>query len=328
MQYLSVFLVRLELKINTNEMWSSHYLKHITGECIMKKEILPEGIITALVTPFSDGCVDYEALSRLIDMQLYAGIKGIVVCGTTGEAPTLSMDEKKEIISYTVNKVKKRAAVIAGCGSPCTKYAVELAKYSSHAGADGLLAVTPYYNKTNENGLYMYFSEIAQSCELPVILYNVPSRTGVDIPMSVYRRLTDADNIVGVKEASGKLSDIERLIYEFGSRYAVYSGCDSLTAATAVLGGAGVISVASNIVPELMIKFWDECAGCAKEISKLNYKLYPLISALSKDVNPIPIKTALSRCNIISEEFRAPLGETDQKTEKQIIESLSGLGLI
>ena len=214
------------------------------------KQIVFEGAATALITPMKNGLVDYEAFGKLIDSQIAGGIDALVVCGTTGEAATLTDDEHKECIRFTVEKTAGRVPVIAGTGSNDTAYANELSKYACEVGADALLLVTPYYNKTSPKGLIKNFLSTAEATDKPIILYNVPSRTGMNMPVSVLRELAKHERIVGVKEASGNLSQVAEIAAELSDDLAIYSGNDDQIVPIMSLGGRGVISVLSNIMPK------------------------------------------------------------------------------
>lgn len=265
------------------------------------------GAACAIVTPFNNGEVDFDSLGNLIDRQLSCGIDAIAVCGTTGEAPALSVEEYQNIVEFTCTRVDGEIPVIAGSGGSNTKYAVKLADIAAKAGADALLAVTPYYNKASSEGLFMHYKEIA-GVGLPVILYNVPSRTGVNIPMSVYRRLSDVDNIVAVKEASGDIKTGITLAYELGDRFALYSGCDELNLPLLSVGFDGFISVTANITPAELSELWKLWkAGDTSAALDLDQRLYPLTKSLFTEVNPIPVKAALSKMGLCKNELRLPL---------------------
>ena len=213
------------------------------------KKTLFRGAATALITPFCDGKVDFESLGILIERQISAGINALVICGTTGENATLSDDEHRAVLRYTLEKANGRVPMIAGTGSNNTAHAIEMSRYASSLGYDGLLVVTPYYNKATEVGLVAHFEKIADASSTPIILYNVPSRTSCNIPLSVYRRLSKHENIVAVKEASGNIGAVARLIAECSDDLDIYSGNDGELLSTLALGGLGVISVVSNIIP-------------------------------------------------------------------------------
>ncbi len=272
-----------------------------------KKKIPFEGSACAVVTPFRDGEVDYDSLGVLIDRQIAGGTAALAVCGTTGEAPSLSDEEYRGVVEYAVARVSGRIPVIAGTGAASTKHAAELADIAAYAGADALLAVTPYYVKASAEGLVRHYSEIA-AVGLPVILYNVPPRTGMTITMPVYRRLAEIPGIVGVKEASGNVNVGMELAYEFGDRFALYSGCDEINLPLAAVGFDGFISVTANIVPEKVARLWDLWrSGDIAAAGELDRELYPLTRALFKEVNPIPVKKMLAEMELCTGELRLPL---------------------
>ncbi len=285
-----------------------------------KKSIF-KGAATALITPFRDGEVDYVALGRLIDRQIESGIDALVICGTTGENATLSDKEHRAVLEFSLNQAGGRVPMIAGTGSNDTNHAVEMSKFAAGLGYDGLLVVTPYYNKATERGLISSFTAIADSVDLPIILYNVPTRTCCNITLPVYRELAKHENIVAVKEASGNISAIAELICECGDKFDVYSGNDDQTLPILALGGAGVISVVSNIIPremsDLCRKWFDgDTLGCRR----LHEKYLKLMKMMFCEVNPIPVKTAAEMMNLCSAEMRlpmCPMGEENrQKLEK------------
>lgn len=266
------------------------------------------GAATALVTPFRDGRVDYAALEKLIDMQLECGISAIVMNGTTGEAATMSEAEKEETVRFAVSRAGGRVPVIAGCSSPSSEYAAKLAKTAATAGASAILTVTPYYNKCTEEGLYLHYKTVADATDLPLVAYNVPSRTGYNIPISAYERLSAIDSLVAVKEASGSVVQAENIISRYQDRFVVYSGCDELIAPLYAVGAKGVISVASNVVPREVVELCKTCAeGALLTAARLQIALYPLVKALFLEVNPIPVKTALAALGLICDEYRLPM---------------------
>ena len=272
------------------------------------------GACTALITPFRNGEVDYECLGRLIEMQISAGISALVLCGTTGEAATLSEDEKGEVIGYCAEKIAHRVPLIAGCSSPSSECAARLAKNAKKRGADAILTTTPYYNKCTPEGLYLHYRLVADAAELPLIAYNVPSRTGMNILPSHYERLSEIDCLVAIKEASGSVSQCEEIISRFGERFTLYSGCDELVTPIYAAGGEGVISVVSNIFPEKMAqlcRLWE--SGNEKAAVRLQLQLYPLICSLFLEVNPIPVKCAMAHLGLSEEEFRLPLCPMSEK---------------
>ncbi len=279
------------------------------------------GACTALVTPFRDGKIDYFSLKKLIEFQITGGIDSLLVCGTTGESATLSENEKRELIVFTVREVAGRVPVIAGTGSNDTQRAVALSEFASDLGVDAVLVVTPYYNKASRDGLIKHFCTIADSIDIPLILYNVPSRTGINIPLEVYERLAEHENIVAVKEASSSIGDFAKLSQKCGDKLTLYSGNDDLILPTLSLGGSGVISVLSNILPKEtheICKLYFE--GKANEATTLQLKLLPLINAIFSEVNPIPIKTLLAYQKMCHEEFRLPLCPMSENKKRVLLE--------
>lgn len=281
------------------------------------------GAATALITPFASGRIDYIALERLIERQIEAGIDALLINGTTGESSTLTNEERKEMISFAVKIVGGRLPVLAGTGCNITESALELSKFACDAGCDAVLVVTPYYNKANEQGLIEHYTTIADNIDKPLILYNVPSRTGLNIPLSVYCQLARHENIAGVKEASSSISDFALLSGKCRDSLALYSGNDDMILPTLSLGGKGVISVLSNLFPK---EVRDMCAlyseGKTKEATELQLKFMPLIKALFCEVNPIPIKTAMAHLGLCQEEFRLPLCRMSEANRKKLFEAL------
>ena len=261
----------------------------------MKKPVFT-GTCTALVTPFLGSSVNYEVLFSLLDRQIAANVDAVVLCGTTGEASTMSDEEQIEVIRRGSSYVAGRMTVIAGTGSNCTAHAVELSKAAEEAGADAVLVVTPYYNKATPKGLILHYTAIADTVGIPVIAYNVPSRTGVDIPLSVYEALSQHPNINGVKDASGNLGRISHAIGQLGEDFHVWSGNDDQNVPILALGGKGVISVLSNVCPARVVQLVNACLKGNVQIGgALQNKLMPLIEALFCEVNPIPVKAAMER---------------------------------
>lgn len=278
------------------------------------------GVCTALITPFRNGKIDFEALSGLIEFQIDGGVDALLINGTTGESATLTDAEKREIISFAVSEVGGRVPVIAGTGSNDTHKAVELSKFAYDVGADACLAVTPYYNKASEVGLIKHYEAIVDATEIPIILYNVPSRTGVNISLSVYERLSEHKNIVAVKEANPSVSDFARLSARCGKNLDLYSGNDDLILPCLSLGGNGIISVISNALPRQtgdICRLW--FGGKIKEATELQLKLLPLTNALFCEVNPIPIKALLSHLGFCKEEYRLPLCPMDSERKMALI---------
>ncbi len=293
------------------------------------KKTIFRGAATAIVTPFKNDRIDYEAFGKLLEYQIKNQIDAIVVCGTTGESATLSDSEHREIISYAVEKAAGRIPVIAGTGSNETAYSVELSKHAAEAGADALLLVTPYYNKASEKGLIKHFQTIAESTDKPVILYNVPSRTGTNISMRVYRELAKHPQIVAVKEASGDFNKIAEIAAECGDMLDIYSGNDNQIVPILSLGGKGVISVLSNIMPKEthdMCQFFFD--GNVQESTKLQLKLLDLINALFIEVNPIPIKTAMGLLGYFGDQMRLPLCEMEDANKEKLCSVLKKHGLL
>lgn len=293
------------------------------------KKTVFEGAAVAIVTPFKNDKVDYESLGKIIDFQINKGTDAVVVCGTTGESSTLTDEEHVEAIAYTVDRVAKRVPVIAGAGSNDTRYAVWLSREARRAGADALLQVTPYYNKATPKGLIKHFTAIADATDIPNILYNVPSRTGCNITLPVYKELAKHPNIVATKEASGNLSSIAQIIDECGDDLDVYSGNDDQIVPILSLGGKGVISVLSNVMPK---ETHDICQlyfdGKVKESAVLQTKLLELINNLFIEVNPVPVKTAMALMGYCTEEMRLPLCEMDTKNLEILKASLKKYALI
>ena len=266
------------------------------------------GSIVALVTPFRDGRVDEKGLRELIEYQMDNGTNGIVPCGTTGESATLSHKEHQHLVEITVDAVRKLVPVIAGTGSNSTEEAVGLTQHALVAGADASLMITPYYNKPTQEGLYQHFCKVASEVEIPIILYNVPSRTGVNLLPSTVARLAKIGNIVGIKEASGSLQQIIDIIALCGEDFIVLSGDDFLVLPILAVGGKGVISVVANVAPRDMAELVRAFQGGNLARAKaLQYKLRPLNDAMFLETNPIPVKTALALMGKISGELRLPL---------------------
>lgn len=293
------------------------------------KKIVFEGAATALITPMKNGEVDYEAFGKLIDSQIAGGIDALVVCGTTGEAATLTDEEHKDCIRFAVEKTAGRVPVIAGTGSNDTAYANELSKYACEAGADALLLVTPYYNKTSPKGLIKNFLSTAEACDKPIILYNVPSRTGMNMGLPVLRELAKHERIVGIKEASGNLSQVAEIAAELSDDLAIYSGNDDQIVPIMSLGGRGVISVLSNIMPKETHDICELFArGNIAASRELQLRLLHLINNLFIETNPIPVKAACALMGMCTEEIRLPLCEMDDGNFEKLKASMRREGLI
>jgi len=287
------------------------------------KNALFTGTCTALVTPFLDGKVNYPMLEMLLKRQADAGVKAVVLCGTTGEAPTLSDEEKLEIFRRGKAYVGESMCIIAGTGSNSTEHAVALSKEAEKCGVDGLLVVSPYYNKANNDGLFAHYLSIAHAVKVPVIIYNVPGRTGVDIPVSVYKRLSRIPNIAGVKEASPSIAKVVQIISECGPDLPVWSGNDDMAVPVMSVGGAGVISVLSNVAPAETKAMTDAALlGDYLTAGALQCRLKPLIDLLFCEVNPIPVKAAMKAIGYDCGTCRLPLTELSPENKKKLADYL------
>ena len=294
----------------------------------LKKSIFT-GAATALITPFKDGKIDYASLDTLIEAQISGGIDALVIAGTTGEAATLTHEEHCDLLRYSVEKVAGRVPVIAGTGSNDTAYGIELSRYACEVGCDGLLLVTPYYNKATPKGLIKNFLATADATDKPIILYNVPSRTGVNITLPVYRELAKHERIVAVKEASGNLSAIAELIAECGDTLDVYSGNDDQIVPIMSLGGKGVISVFSGIMPGATHELTAAClAGDFKKGAELQLKYLRLMNTLFCEVNPVPVKAASALLGLCGEEIRLPLCEMEPHNLEKLKAVMADYGLL
>ena len=282
------------------------------------KKILFTGSGVAIVTPFKDGKVNLSSFGRLIDRQIAGGTDAIIVCGTTGEAATMTTAERQEAIGFCVERAAGRVPVIAGTGANDTRAARENSLAAERLGVDGLLVVTPYYNKATQQGLLRHFKTVADAVNIPIILYNVPSRTGVNILPETYAELAHHPNIAGVKEASGNFGQIQKTRNLCPTNFSIWSGNDDETAAICMLGGVGVISVVANVLPAQMHELTSLClANDYAAAGRLQLKLKPLCDALFCEVNPIPVKTALNLMGLDAGELRLPLcPPTDASVEK------------
>lgn len=293
----------------------------------MKKPIFT-GLCTALVTPFRGGGVDYEMLERLIRRQTEGGVDAIVLAGTTGESPTLSLEEKLEIFRRGVAASEGKCAVIAGTGSNSTAKALELSRLAAEIGVDGLLVVTPYYNKATQPGLVKHYGAICDAAGLPVIAYNVPSRTGVDISVDTCRELARMDGIAGIKEASGDISKAGKILAACGGELPLYTGNDDQTVPAMALGGLGVISVVSNVAPEQMKALVSAAReGDFGEAAALNRRLLKLMELLFCQVNPIPVKAAMQMIGLDCGPCRMPLDELTEDNARKLRLCLDELGI-
>jgi 4-hydroxy-tetrahydrodipicolinate synthase len=288
-----------------------------------------KGALVAIVTPFKNGQVDEEALRELIEFQITNGTDGIVPCGTTGESATLTHEEHDRVIEITIDAVGKRVPVIAGTGSNSTAEALRLTKHAFEAGADGALIVCPYYNRPTQEGLYQHFKMIADSVPIPIIPYNVPSRTGVNLLPETVMKLAKIKNIVGIKEASGSIKQASDIIGLCGDGFTVLSGDDIFTLPVLAIGGAGIISVLSNVAPADMAGLVDAFASGELATAKaLHHKMSPLIDALFMEVNPIPVKAALSLMGRIKYEYRLPLCKMSDANFNKLRQVMIDYGLI
>lgn len=288
-----------------------------------------KGAATALVTPFTDGEVDFVSLASLIDWQISMDIDALVSCGTTGEASTLTDEEHIETVAFTVKTADGRVPVIAGAGSNDTAHAVEMSKQLENEGADALLIVTPYYNKCSQKGLSEHYIKIADSVNIPIIIYSVPGRTGVNITPQTAAALSAHPNIAGIKEASGNISQVVEMARFINDDFALYSGNDDMTVPLLSLGSAGVISTAANVIPADMHKMvMSYLDGDTETALKLQLAAKPLIDALFIDVNPIPVKAALNMMNMIKAEYRLPLCSASHKDMYEIMYQLEKYGVI
>lgn len=288
-----------------------------------------KGSIVAIVTPFKNGAFDEEAYRKLIDWHIAQGTHGIVPCGTTGEASTLDFDEHFRVIDVAVKAARKRVPVIAGTGANSTDEAIALTRRAKELGADGALLVTPYYNKPTQEGLYRHYKAVANAVKIPIVLYNVPGRTAVNMLPSTVARLTEFKNIVAIKEATGDMKQVSEIIRLCGDRMTVLSGDDFTVLPLLALGGKGVISVSANVAPKTMAALcnaWEK--GDIKKARKLHYQLEPLNAAMFIETNPIPVKTAVAMMGKIREEFRLPLCEMSAANKEKLKGVLKSAGIL
>jgi 4-hydroxy-tetrahydrodipicolinate synthase len=288
-----------------------------------------KGAITALVTPFKNGRVDEEAYRALIERQIREGIHGLVPCGTTGESPTLSHDEHKRVVEILIDQVKKRVPVVAGAGSNSTAESLELTQHVQDAGADYALIITPYYNKPTQEGLYQHYKTIASRTRIPIVVYNVPGRTSVNLLPETMARLAELPNIVGLKDATGNLTQGAQTLELCGDKITVLSGDDFTVLPLLAIGGQGVISVVSNVVPADMAGMCNAFfKGDLEAARKLHYKMWPLMEAMFYETNPVPVKTALKLLGHITGEVRQPLCPLSQANETRLRQVMQKYGLI
>ena len=292
------------------------------------KNTIFTGMATAIITPMTKDGIDYEALGRFIDFQIESGINAIVVMGTTGENATIEPEDQKKVIAYTVEKVAKRVPVIAGTGTNNTEHVLYNTRNACEVGADAVLVVTPYYNKATQNGLIKHFTTIADASTVPVILYNVPGRTGCNLLPKSVAKLAEHPNIVAVKEATGNMAQMVELMHLCGDKIDIYSGEDALTVPMMAMGAAGTISVLSNVVPKEAVAMTDAAkAGDFKTAADWQCKLLPLTNALFSEVNPIPVKAAVSAMGYGEEHLRLPLTPMEEPFRTNLYEQMRKLGV-
>jgi 4-hydroxy-tetrahydrodipicolinate synthase len=288
------------------------------------------GTYTAIVTPFRNGAVDEAALERLIKRQIKAGVDGIVPVGTTGESPTVNYDEHVQIIALSVRFAARRLKVLAGTGGNSTSEAVYLTEHAEKAGADGSLQVAPYYNKPTQEGLFQHFREVARKTKLPIVLYSIPGRCGIEIGVDTVQRLArECKNIIGIKEAGGNPDRVSQLRAALGPRFEILSGDDALTLPFMAVGAQGVISVASNVIPRQvaqMVAAWN--VGRTRAALKLHQKYYPLFKDLFIETNPVPVKAALAMLGQIEEEYRLPLVPMNARNKETLRQTMKFCGLL
>ena len=293
----------------------------------MKKTIF-KGMATAMVTPMAQEGVDYEALGRFIDFQLASGINALVAVGTTGESATLTPEERKKVISFTIDRVAGRVPVIAGTGTNNTLHAIDYSVSAAQAGADALLVVTPYYNKATQNGLIAHFTAIADKVDKPIILYNVPSRTGCNLLPATVEKLAEHPNVAAIKEASGNMSQVVELFARCGDKIDVYSGEDGLTVPMLAMGGMGTISVLSNVIPKGAVEMTDAFfAGDLRKAAALQCRYLDLINLLFCEVNPIPAKAAISAMGYGKEFIRLPLTPMEEDNRAKLLAEMRKQGV-
>ncbi len=288
-----------------------------------------KGSMVALVTPFRNGTVDEKALEKLVELHVKNRTSALVPCGTTGESATLSYEEHGRVIELTVKFAKGRVPVIAGTGANSTEEAIMLTRHARKAGADASLQVSPYYNRPTQKGLYLHFKAIAEAVDIPIVLYNIASRTGVNIEPETFARLSRIKNIIGVKEASGSLEQMARIRKACPKDFLLISGDDALTLPIMAIGGVGVISVVANIIPRDVA---DMCAAFGKgdiaQAQELHYKMLPLVKAMFIETNPIPVKTAMGLMGMIDPALRLPMCEMESANKENLVKELKDYKLI
>lgn len=294
----------------------------------MTKQIAFTGVATALVTPLNENGIDFDKFAKLIEFQISEGINALVIAGTTGESPTLNDQEHREAIAFAIKQAAGRVPIIAGTGSNDTSYAVDLTRYSCDMGADGVLCVTPYYNKTTQAGLVKMYETIADNSTKPVILYNVPSRTGINIEPETYLELSKHPMISGIKEANGNISDLAKTAQLVGDNMTIYTGNDDQIVPTLALGGKGVISVVSNLLPKKTVQICDSWFnGDIQNSLKIQLDLLPLINQLFSEVNPIPVKAAMAALGYCEDYLRMPLVPMSDAKKAVLLDLMREQGL-
>ena len=287
------------------------------------------GSLVAIVTPFKNGKLDERALGDLIEWQITSGTHGIVPCGTTGESATLTHAEHERVVAFTVEVVKRRVPVVAGTGSNSTEEAIALTKHAKAAGVDGALLITPYYNKPTQEGLFLHYKAVAEAVELPLVVYNIPGRTGVNMMPSTIARLTVCPTVVAIKEGSGAVQQASEIVQLCGERLTVLAGDDALTLPMMAVGGKGVITVTANLVPTKMAQLVNAFrVGRLDAARAMHYELYPLFTALFYETNPIPVKEALHLMGKIAPEIRLPLCPMGNDNKAKLVTVLKAAGLV
>jgi 4-hydroxy-tetrahydrodipicolinate synthase len=288
-----------------------------------------EGVLTALVTPFRDGALDERVLGELVELQIGAGVDGLVPCGSTGEAATLSHAEHRRVVEVVVAAARGRVPVLAGTGSNSTREAIDLTRHAKEAGADGALLISPYYNKPTQDGIVAHFAEIARQTAFPLVVYNIPGRTASNILPETMARLADIEQVVGLKEATGDLHQISQVIARCPEGFTVLSGNDADTLPILAVGGHGVISTCANVAPQEMVELVRAFrAGDLARARALHYRLLPLVDAIFCETNPIPLKAALALRGIMQEEIRLPLTPLTEANRERLRIALKEFGLL
>ena len=288
-----------------------------------------EGVLTALVTPFRDGAIDEPALRNLVDLQIEAGVDGLVPCGSTGESATLSHAEHRRVVEIVVQASRGRVPVVAGTGSNSTREAIELTQHAKAAGADGALLISPYYNKPTQEGIFLHYAEVARATSFPLLAYNIPGRTASNILPATIARMADVPQIVGVKEASGDVGQIAEVIARCPEDFAVLAGDDAMTLPLLALGGRGVIATTANVAPSAMVQMIRAFrAGDVLEARRIHFRLLPLFQVLFCETNPIPVKAALAFMGLCGPEIRLPLTPLGEPHRERLQVVLKELGLL